>query len=97
MRYEFHPAAEAEYLESIAFFESKQRGLGASFLNEFESKMDIVCTNPKLFRIECAPDIRRTNLNRFPYTVIYRIQQNAIQILAVAHQRRRPLYWMGRL
>lgn len=32
MSYVFHPAAEAEYLESIAYFESKQAGLGASFL-----------------------------------------------------------------
>jgi hypothetical protein len=30
----FHPAAEAEYLESVAFYESKQPGLGAACLNE---------------------------------------------------------------
>jgi hypothetical protein len=31
MSYGFHPAAEAEYLESVAFFESKRPGLGASY------------------------------------------------------------------
>jgi len=98
MAYEFHPAAEAEYLESIAFLESKQSGAGVAFFYEFELKMKIVCANPELYRIECAPDIRHANLNKFPYSIIiYRIKQNKIQILAVAHQRRKPLYWMDRL
>jgi hypothetical protein len=30
MSYGFHPAAEAEHLESVAFFELKTPGLGAS-------------------------------------------------------------------
>ena len=96
MTYEFHPAAEAEYLESIAYFEFKQAGLGASFLYEFESKMDSICSSPKQYQIEAPPDIRRAQMIRFPYTVIYRIKQDAIQILAIAHHRRRPLYWLGR-
>jgi hypothetical protein len=29
MSYFFHPAAEAEYLEAIAYYESKRAGLGA--------------------------------------------------------------------
>ena len=78
MTYQFHPAAEADYLESIAYFESKQAGLGASFLYEFESRMGMICSSPKLYQIECAPNIRRAQMNRFPYTVIYRIKQNDI-------------------
>ena len=37
MSYVFHPAAEAEYLESIAFYESKRPGLGATYVAELES------------------------------------------------------------
>lgn len=50
MSYEFHPAAEVEYLESIAYFESKQPGLGASFLYAFELKMEKVCSTPELYQ-----------------------------------------------
>ncbi len=97
MTYVFHPAAEAEYLESIGYFESKQAGLGASFFYAFESKMQMICSNPRLYQIEFTPDIRRSQMNRFPYTIIYRFKKNEIQVLAVAHHRRRPSYWIGRL
>lgn len=39
MSYFFHPAAQAEYLETVAFYESRQPGLGAAFLAEFEKVM----------------------------------------------------------
>ena len=39
MNYSFHPAAAAEYLETVAFYESKQPGLGAAYLAEFENAM----------------------------------------------------------
>lgn len=51
MSYWFHPAAEAEYLESIAFYESKRPGLGATYLAEFERIMASVCESAK-FHIE---------------------------------------------
>ena len=43
MSYLLHPAAEAEHLESVAFYESKQPGLGAAYLAEFENVMKRVC------------------------------------------------------
>jgi toxin ParE1/3/4 len=37
MKYSFHPDAEREHLESVAYCESKEPGLGASYLTSFES------------------------------------------------------------
>ena len=42
-------------------------------------------------------DARRMLLRRYPYVVIYRVVMDRIQILAVAHGRRRPGYWRDRL
>ena len=39
---------------------------------------------------------RKVLLRRFPYSVIYRITESAIQVIAVAHGRRRPGYWKTR-
>ena len=39
MSYVFHPAAESEHLQSVAYFESRSPGLGASYLAEFEGAM----------------------------------------------------------
>ena len=39
---------------------------------------------------------RKFLLRRFPYGVVYRITKSAIQVIAVAHGRRRPGYWKSR-
>ncbi len=97
MSYWFHPAAEAEYLESIAFYESKRPGLGATYLAEFERIMASVCEAPHRNPIEKGPDVRRVRMRRFPFSVLYRESAGTVQVLAVAHHRRRPQYWLGRL
>ena len=38
MTYSFHPAAEAEFLESVGYYESKVPGLGGAFIEEFEAR-----------------------------------------------------------
>ena len=96
MNYFFHPAAETEHLESVVFYESKRPGLGATYLLEFEFIMKNICENPHRYPIEKKPDIRRSRMKRFPFTVIYREFSDSIQILALAHNRRRPQYWLGR-
>jgi hypothetical protein len=35
MNYSFHPAAAAEHLEQITFYESRQAGLGARYREHF--------------------------------------------------------------
>lgn len=97
MSYHFHPGAEAEHFEAIAFYESRQLGLGAAYLAEFEKTMVQVVHMPHRHRIERKPDIRSASLKRFPFNVIFRELAGMIQVLAVSHKRRRPGYWLNRL
>ena len=93
----FHEAAETEHLEAIAFYESRQAGLGGDYLEEFEAALSRVAEAPARFRIERKPNIRRLSLIRFPLKIIFRELNGVVQILAVAHKRRRAVYWAGRL
>ena len=97
MSYQFHPEAEAEHLETVVYYETQQSGLGASYLAEFESALARVCEAPHRYPIERQPDIRRIRLQHFPFTVLFRESGGTVQVLAVAHHRRRPAYWLGRL
>ncbi|MFA5016702.1 MAG: type II toxin-antitoxin system RelE/ParE family toxin [Methylobacter sp.] len=97
MSYYFHPGAEAEHFEAIAFFESRQPGLGVAYLAELEELMANVVHAPHRYRIERKPNIRRIFLKQFPFNVIFRDVEGVVQILAIAHKRRRPDYWLGRL
>lgn len=44
-----------------------------------------------------GPDLRRCLLRRFPYGLIYGKEDADIVLVAVAHTRRRPEYWRGRI
>jgi hypothetical protein len=72
MSYFFHPAAEAEYLEAVAYYESKRPGLGATYLTEFERVVEIICEAPHRNPVEKCPDVRRMRMKRFPFAVVYR-------------------------
>ena len=97
MNCSFHPAAEAEFLEAIGYYESNVPGLGSAFLQEFEALAEVIADSPKAWQVERAPDIRRAPLRRFPLSIVYRENADGCQVLAVAHQKRRPQYWLGRL
>ena len=40
---------------------------------------------------------RRYVLQRFPYSIIYREAEAGIDVVAIAHHKRRPRYWYRRL
>ena len=97
MSYYFHPAAEAEHLETVAYYESKRAGLGASYLADFEQLLNEIVRNPQRSPIEQQPEIRRRRMDKFPFTILYREASKQVQVLAVSHHRRRPNYWLGRV
>lgn len=97
MIYFFHSEAESEHLENIKYYESCRSGLGARYLQESDEIMVRVLEHPLSFRIERQPDIRRVFLRVFPFGIVYRLAGATVQILAVAHARRHPEYWSGRL
>lgn len=96
MRYSFHPAANRELLEAFNHYEDQVEQLGFRFLQEVEKAVGLLLVYP-----EAAPriagEVRCYTLNRFPYSIIYRLRRDRLRILAIANQSRRPFYWIGRL
>ena len=44
-----------------------------------------------------AVGVRRFSLARFPFAIGYLVKDDEIDVLAVAHLKRRPGYWFDRL
>ena len=97
MRYRLHSAAVDEHLEHIAFYEAQREGLGRRYDEAFEASMRAICESPQRFKLVAEPDIRRAILRGFPYFVLYREVKGIVEVLAVAHHRRRPNYWHRRV
>jgi plasmid stabilization system protein ParE len=95
MSYSFHPEAEEEFIEAIAYYESCEPGLGLDFSRQVHATIRNVVDYPTLWPAVEAK-IRRCLVNRFPYGVLYSIKSDGVLILAVMHLHRDPTYWKRR-
>ena len=92
--------ADAEMAEAARWYESHGVGLGTAFLEAVDSAVVRVAETPQLGGPVPGVDdasIRRRPVQRFPYHLVYLELPDRIQVLAIAHDRRRPGYWVGRL
>lgn len=95
MTFSFHSEAEAEFFESIEYYEQCELGLGCDFSVEVYSAIQTILEYPNAWPI-LEDDIRRFLINRFPFGILYSIEENEIYILAVMNLHRDPDYWKHR-
>ena len=90
------PLALAELHDAAAFYAAKANvELGLAFVAEFERAADLILANP-ILGVIFRGSRRRYFLRRFPYSVIYQVAAEELRVVAVAHHRRRPDYWVNR-
>jgi plasmid stabilization system protein ParE len=94
--YRFLSPAEEEMMEAALFYEAASNGLGTDFLDDVQRSIDIVSDYPRAGE-PIDSDFRRTLLYRFPFSVIYALEENGIVVIAVAHHGREPQYWRSRV
>ena len=94
--YRFLPPAEEEMTEASLFYEATTSGLGTGFLDEIQRVVNVLCEHPELGQ-SVDRGLRRILLQRFPFSIIYSVELDAVLIVAIAHQRRRPDYWKERI
>jgi hypothetical protein len=95
MTVEFLEPAHIEYREAIDFYNLQSEGLGSKFAVEIGKAISIIKNYPEGYS-EYTKHTRKAVVNVFPYNVIYSIYKDHIQIIAIAHQHRRPNYWLKR-
>ena len=91
----FHNEAAEEMQAAAAYYAIRTPGIGEAFLDEIEQGLRRIQEFPRLWPVY-ESDYRRYLLQRFPYSLIYRIDPEEIFILAVAHLHRQPGYWKNR-
>jgi len=91
----FHEGAEDELNEAAAYYAQARPGLGEAFVTEVQCAVDAIAASP-LVGTQIENGVRRWLVKRFPYSVLYRVRDDHLRILAIAHQKRRPFYWRGR-
>jgi toxin ParE1/3/4 len=96
----FEPEASQELEDAARWYEDQRSGLGQRFLDAVAATVDRLVTFPTAGMpvpyVLSEVAARRAPVERFPYHVVYLDTRDAIRVLAVAYNRRRPGYWLGR-
>lgn len=95
MRIRFVDEAGLEFLEGISFYQAQQPELGHRFKAEVEQSTLWLAKHPDACKLR-AGGYRRLNLRVFPYYLPYIVRGSTLWVLAVAHVRRKPKYWIQR-
>lgn len=92
----FHPEAQAEYLEAYHWYYLRSKQAAHRFESEVEHVLQLIQANPVMFAE--YDDVHRLGpLRRYPYVIVYQILPGSIEIIAMAHTRRAPQYWLSRV
>jgi toxin ParE1/3/4 len=91
----FNPLAEQELLDAVSYYEEQEAGLGLEYLGEVEHAVNFLMRYPEA-GAQIRGTIRHLTLPKFPYSLLYRVLDEQIRVLAVAHHRRKPQYWVDR-
>jgi plasmid stabilization system protein ParE len=94
-RLRFNPLAEAEAFEAARWYDERSPGLGAAFVAAVHEATTRILEAPMRWRL--VSGTRRYLMGRFPFAIVYReIAEDEVEIVAVAHLKRRHAYWSKR-
>ncbi|UCG74072.1 MAG: type II toxin-antitoxin system RelE/ParE family toxin [Chromatiales bacterium] len=90
-----HPDAERELRSAYLWYLERSGIVASAFRAETDHAIQAITESPdrwpKLSELE-----RRYVMPRFPFSLVYRKLPKYVEIIAVAHQKRRPDYWFRR-
>jgi len=96
LKVRFLSSARSELREAVRWYNGKRSGLGREFNEEVKKATESIAQFPDAWP-PVSQNARRFLLDRFPYGVIYLVEDNTIVIVAIMHLRRNPVVWQKRL
>ena len=93
---EFHEEASSEYEAAFDWYFARSELAASKFTEELSRAINLIAEAPQRWP-DNIEGTRKLLLQRFPFAVVYRELPSIIQVLAMAHGRRRPGYWKDRL
>ncbi|GMQ83188.1 MAG: hypothetical protein BMS9Abin05_2678 [Rhodothermia bacterium] len=95
MHVEVSSSASEDLRSAVVYYSGQGSTLATAFLDEFDRGCTLISESPKI-GTPTGDRNRKLVLQRFPFSVIYRVETDRIFIFAVSHQRRHPKFWHSR-
>lgn len=92
---EFLPGSRQDFDESFEWYAERSPSLAEEFSAAIDAVIERVATRPEQFALIDAKH-RGVMVAKFPFHVIYRMERDRVLIVAIAHAKRRLMYWQRR-
>lgn len=101
MRVALHPEARTEIRSAALWYDERRPGWGDEFVARVGESLERIGRAPERYPVWPGTPtstilIRKASLEQFPYLVAFEVHPDQVLVLAVAHAKRRPLYWLAR-
>ncbi|MBA3355583.1 MAG: type II toxin-antitoxin system RelE/ParE family toxin [Pyrinomonadaceae bacterium] len=84
--------------EAAEWYDAQEHGLGADFARTILEAIDSLPTNPLIHRLRSRRrNVRWLLTHRFPYRIVYQVQDRLITVFAVLHTTRHDRNWKQRV
>lgn len=93
-------AAADEFREATAWYRDRDPRVAERFIAEVRNALELVESFPKIgSRVPGVADVhvRRVPIHTFPYHVVFAELESRLEVIAFAHDRRKPGYFMRRI
>jgi plasmid stabilization system protein ParE len=80
------PKAKREMHKAKRWYNKKEAGLGDSLLEEANQKVVKLALTPLMHSI-FRYNLRRSSLQRFPYSILYLVESSTVIIIAFLHHK----------
>jgi toxin ParE1/3/4 len=94
--YRLHPLAWLEIEGGDEWYWQRSPDASAGFISAVSEAIDSICQAPQRYP-KYLYGTRRLVLHRFPFSIVYLDKADVVNIVAVAHSKRKPGYWKKRL
>ena len=88
-------AAEFDYADALAWYTERSVKAAERFDAELDRALQTIASDPERFP-RCDDHHQYYLMRHFPYQVIYRLRENRVVVIAIAHTARQPRYWAER-
>ncbi len=87
----FHPEADKEFAESVAWYEEQKENLGERFIAVIEETIKRIESNPQLFGYSKRP-FREATVKVFPFSIVYKVNKikQIVYVASIYHAKRNP-------
>jgi toxin ParE1/3/4 len=94
--YRFHPEASRELEATDDWYFARSFDASIDFLFEVDAAIVSITDVPHRWA-KYLYGTRRLVMQRFPFSIVYLNDPDLITIIAIAHAKRKPGYWKGRV